>query len=89
MVPRYPDSLVNGSPVNGNGAHKIRYSDNGSLVNEFRREVPVNRTVRLAGTECIFKRQRINCDSNDVFIKYAWMVVKNKINIFQEKLNCF
>ncbi len=25
----------------------------GSLVNKFKREVPVNRTVQLSGTECI------------------------------------
>jgi len=30
-----------------------RSPDNGSPVNEFRREVPVNQTVLLLGTECI------------------------------------
>jgi len=32
----------------------MRSSDNGRPVNKFKREVPVNRTVPLTGTECIW-----------------------------------
>ena len=50
LVIRTPVVRITRSPVNGSPV-------NGSPDNEFGRGVPVNRTVRITGTECICRRE--------------------------------